>query len=231
MAIAGVHRHPIQGRIVRNVKRPRTATVEGFCETYTAFVLDHLGKHGAMSVNVKPLSPGMRVCGPAITSLGPDLSVRRMAINLATSGDVLVVAAGGIREYSCFGDGTARRMMLKGIQGAVIDGSTRDARWIRELGFPTFARDVTPRNYHYPEAPEYGAVNVPVICAGALVCPGDLVIGDDDGVVVVPREIADELLSEVQSNLRTERAERAGMRSFVPFEVEAELRSRGYRFE
>jgi 4-hydroxy-4-methyl-2-oxoglutarate aldolase len=100
-----------------------------------------------------------------------------MAIDLALPGDVLVVAAGGVTDYACFGDGTAQRMMLKGMAGAVVDGSTRDARFLRQLAFPTFVRGVTPRNYHYPVSAEYGAVNVSVVCGGVLVEPGDVILG------------------------------------------------------
>jgi 4-hydroxy-4-methyl-2-oxoglutarate aldolase len=154
-----------------------------------------------------------------------------MAINLAEPGDVLVVAAGGSEQVSCFGDGTARRMMLKGMEGVVIDGCTRDARWLRELAFPTFCRGITPRNFHYPQDVHHGSVNVPVVCAGAAVSPGDLILGDDDGVVVVPLEIADDIASDLLRHLETERAQRSAMSAFEPFPVEEELRQRGYRFE
>lgn len=231
MAVAGVHRHPLHGRIVREIERVDEEVLAVFRDCYTAFALDYLGKLGAMSVNLSPLSPGMRMCGAAVTSLGPDLSVRRMAIDLARPGDVLVVAAGGVTEYACFGDGTARRMQVKGLAGAVIDGSTRDAAGIRALGFPTFTRGITPRNYHYPVSPEYGAVNVPVVCAGVVVNPGDIVLGDDDGVVVVPRQVAAELSAKISVTLAQEREERARMTEFVPFNLKDELLARGYEFE
>jgi 4-hydroxy-4-methyl-2-oxoglutarate aldolase len=192
--------------------------------------LDHLGKHGAMHVDIAPLSPGMRICGPATTSLGPDLTVRRMAIDLAAPHDVLVVAAGDVRDYACFGDGTARRMQLKGLVGAVIDGCVRDAAGLRRLRFPTFARGVTPRNYHYPASGQHGAVNVPVVCGGVLVCPGDVIVGDDDGVVVVPRAEADRLAREVHQHLLEERSERNSWVTYPPYEVKEDLIALGYTF-
>ena len=201
MAVPGIHRHPSQGRIVREIQRPGSDILATLSESYTGFVLDLLGKRGAMSTELLPLDRGMKVCGPAVTSLGPDLSVRRMAIDLARPGDVLVVAAGGATDYSCFGDGTARRMLLKGIAGVVVDGSTRDAAGIRRLGFPTFVKGVTPSNYDYPVSAEFGSVNVPVVCAGVHVHPGDVILGDDDGVVVIPRQAAKGLTEKILEEL------------------------------
>src|SRR5437773_1331354 len=114
------------GVIREHFQRPSKDVVDALAQCYTGFVLDRLGKVGAMR-HISPLSPGMRVCGPATTCQGPDLTLRRMAIDLAMAGDVLVVAAGGNQAIACFGDGTARRMLLKGLQSAVIDGATRDA--------------------------------------------------------------------------------------------------------
>lgn len=226
-----VHRHPLQGRIVKEVARPERSLVERYAQLYTGIVLDHLGKHGAASVDIGPLAPGMKMCGPAVTSLGPDLTVRRMAIDLAQPGDVLVVAAGAVRDYACFGDGTARRMQVKGMAGAVIDGGVRDAAGIRALGFPTFARTVTARNYHYPAYGDHGAVNVPVICGNVQVTPGDIVLGDDDGVVVVPRDVAADLVGRVEEALEAERALRGAWTEYEPFDVEEELERRGYTFD
>ena len=221
-------RHPYHCKIITGVSRPDPADIEAIASTYTAFVLDRLGKLGAMSQELKPLSPGMRCCGPAITSLGPDLSVRRMAINLAQPGDVLVVAAGGGTDYACFGDGTATKLRLKGIAGAVIDGATRDSGGLRDMGYPTFVRGVTPRNYHYPVSAGYGAVNVPISCAGQRVEPGDLIFADDDGVIVIPRAMVAPLAATIAGELARERDMRAAMTEFVPFDVADELAARGY---
>jgi 4-hydroxy-4-methyl-2-oxoglutarate aldolase len=225
-----VARHPRQGVVVTTIDRVAPELVARYRRFYTAIVLDHLGKFGAMELSIKPVAADMRVCGPAVTALGPDLTVRRMAIDLAEPGDVLVVAAGGVADYACFGDGTARRMQLKGVEGAVIDGSVRDSRGLRALGFPTFSRGVTPRNYHYPVSGEYGAVNVPVICGNTLVNPGDLICADDDGVVVVPREAAGEIVGLIEEHFDGEERARAAWRKYQPYDVEAELIARGYRF-
>lgn len=226
-----IHRADVQKRVVTRIERVDQATVDAYRAFYTGIVLDHLGKLGAMDTAIGPIAAGMRVVGPAVTSLGSDLTVRRMAIDLAQPGDVLVVAAGGAADYACFGDGTARRMQVKGISGAVIDGAVRDAAGLRALGFPTFARDITPRNFHYPSGIDFGAVNVAVVCGGVLVEPGDLIVGDDDGIVVVPRRLAGDLRGAIDTELRAERALRDSWTEYPPFGVADELRRRGYVFE
>ena len=98
-------------------------------------------------------------------------------------------------------------------------------------GPPVFARGVTPRNFHYPAGVDHGAVNVPVVCAGVLVEPGDLVLGDDDGVVVVPRRIAAQIIEAASAYREGENAGRALLgERYVSFGVTSELEERGYRF-
>lgn len=219
------------GRVVQRIERVEQEVVDAFAAYYTGIVLDSVHKRGAMTVDIGPLEPGMKVCGPAVTQFGADLTVRRMAIDLAQPGDVLVVAAGGIRDRACFGDGTAKRMTMKSLAGAVVDGAVRDAAGLRELGFPTFCLGTTPRNYHYPMEAEEGAVNVPVVCGGVLVEPGDLILGDDDGVVVVPRLLAPKIQDEVAQKLVAERQLRGSWQDYEPFDVVNELKQRGYVFE
>lgn len=225
-----VLRHPSQGRIVRTIPRPQSGVLAALEACPTASILDILGKHGAMIPTIASIMPGMRVCGPAITCLGADLTVRRMAIDLARPGDVLVLAVNGVVDQSCFGAYTALKMREQGITGVVIDGATRDAAQLREIGFPTFARAVTPRNFHYPVAPEYGSVNVPVVCGGVIVNPGDIIVGDDDGVIVVPHGILDGLGEMVLESMRSEEAKWA-KRAGTLFNVEETLLQQGYVFE
>lgn len=224
-------RHDHQGVIVTSIERPSQELVESCRALYTGLVLDHLGKHGCMTPDLKPVWSGASLCGPAITVLGADWRIRAMAADLAEPGDVIVLATGGVTECACFGDMTATRWKAKGIEGVVIDGACRDVAGLRALGFPAFAREVTPRNYHYPAGLEHGAVNVPVVCAGAVVEPGDIVIGDDDGVVVVPRRIATEIVAAATAYLEGESAARGPLaREYVPVGVAEELKRHGYTF-
>ena len=224
-------RHREQAKIVMTVERPQAGLVSACRELYTGLVLDHLGKHGGMSAEIKPVWSGARLCGPAVTCLGPDWRIRAMAADLAEPGDVIVLAVDGPSGQACFGDMTATRWQAKGIEGVVIDGATRDVAGIRALGFPVFAREVTPRNYHYPAGADHGAVNVPVVCGGVLVEPGDIVLGDDDGVVVVPGSMAAEIATAASAYLEKENEKRALFaQGYLAYGVADELRERGYEF-
>jgi 4-hydroxy-4-methyl-2-oxoglutarate aldolase len=224
-------RHRDQAKIVTTVERPEAGLIAVYRRLYAGLVLDHLGKHGGMSAEIKPVWTGARLCGPAVTCLGPDWRIRAMAADLAEPGDVIVLAVGGVSAHACFGDMTATRWQAKGIEGVVIDGATRDVAGIRALGFPVFARQVTPSNYHYPAGADHGAVNVPVVCGGVLVEPGDVVLGDDDGLVVVPRGMAAEIATAASAYLEKENEKRALLaRGYVSYGVADELRERGYEF-
>src|SRR5262249_16270457 len=223
-------RAPDQGVIRRSFDRSAGAAVRALSACYTGFVLDRLGKSGFMSPAMKPLAAGTRMCGTAVTVLGAELEVRRMAINLAEPGDGLVIGAGGVTDHACFGDATALRMQLKGMAGCVIDGSTRDAASLRAMRFPVFVKGITARNYHYPYAGDHGAVNVPIVCDGVQVNPGDIVLGDDDGVVVVPAAVALRLAETIGRELEAERVTRKAMTAFKPYDVQDLLAGRGYRF-
>src|SRR5262249_54536371 len=102
---------------------------------------------------------------------------------------------------------------------------------IREVGMPTFARAVTPRNYHYPFGLEHGAVNLPVVCAGVLVRPGDVVVADDDGVVIVPLDVAEQVAAAAEATFAGESQRRQGIRAGkAPFAaLEDDLRAAGYK--
>jgi len=99
------------------------------------------------------------------------------------------------------------------------------------MKFPVFVKGVTARNYHYPYAGDHGAVNVPIVCDGVLIHPGDVVLGDDDGVVVVPAAVAITLAQTIERELAVEQATRKAMTSFKPYDVQGILAERGYRFE
>ncbi|MEP7182422.1 MAG: 4-hydroxy-4-methyl-2-oxoglutarate aldolase [Betaproteobacteria bacterium] len=224
-------RSPHQGVIRKTFPRPPAEVVAAFAKCYTGFIIDRTGKQGMMSPALKPIANGLKVCGPATTVLGADLEVRRMAINLAQPGDVLVIAADGVIDHACFGDITALRMQLKGMAGIVVDGAVRDAAVIRQMKFPVFCKGITARNYHYPYGGDHGGVNVPIVCDGVTVNPGDLVLGDDDGVVVVPQAEAIRIAKTVVAELAEEHVKKRGLTAWQPWPIEGVLRERGYRFE
>ena len=223
--------HPELRVVVTTIARPDAEIVATFRRLYTGHVLDHLGKRGAMSSDMKPVFFGARVCGPAVTVFGADWRLRFTAADLAQPGDVIVIAPGDL-ERACFGDVTATRWKRKGLGGVVVDGAVRDVGGLRALGFSTFARRVTPRTFHYPSGLEHGAVNVPIPCAGVTVNPGDIVVGDEDGVVVVPREAAGAVASAAVQFLERETSKKGAFaEGGAPTGVAAEqLKELGYRF-
>ena len=177
-------RHPSLGEIRKDFPRPPKELVARLAKVPTANVSDAMAKAGVLHCDVKPLWRGLRVCGPAFTCSTIDLTVKKFALSIVQPGDVFVLAAGGVRDYSCMGELASNILRWRGAAGAVVDGAVRDAAGIREVGMPVFARAVTPHNYHYPFGLEHGSVNLPVVCAGVAVRPGDVIVADDDGVVV-----------------------------------------------
>lgn len=181
--------------VITRIQRPTPDLVQRFSQLSTATVHEAQGKLGAMSEDIKPIYPGMKVCGPAFTVLGHpgDNLILHKALAIAQPGDVLVVDMGGHTEGGYWGEMMATSAMARGIRGLVINGTVRDAAAMRDMGFPVFAKGISMKGT-YKEA--LGFVNHPISCAGVIVHPGDLVLGDDDGVVVVPLGRLEEVLQK-----------------------------------
>lgn len=204
-----MEKHLYHGVINDRIDRPSPDIVAGFQRHDSAKVADAMARHGVMHHTIKPIAEGMRVLGPAVTVLtrpGDTLYLAHAA-DIAHPGDVIVVDAGGDPDVSVIGDGISHYMQSRRrIAGVVIDGAVRDVKGIRELGFPTFARGITPRLFG-SQGP--GAINVSISCAGVVVNPGDLILGDDDGVVVVPRTDVERVLALTDEHLAGEERRRA----------------------
>ncbi len=190
-------------RYATDFDRPPEEVIRGFQELMektgclTGNVGDCVGRAAAMAAEIRNLSAGMKVIGPALTvkvSPGDNLMIHK-AVTLAKPGDVMVVDGGGVASVALLGALIVRTAMKVGLRGMVIDGSVRDAAEIRELGFPLFAKGINPNG---PEKEGPGEINFPISCGGRIVNPGDILVGDDDGVVVVPREAGAKVLKEVQ---------------------------------
>ncbi|QCI64117.1 RraA family protein [Phreatobacter stygius] len=170
----------------RQVPRPTAAQIAALDGVPTGFIVDALGGRGAMAPEIKPVVPEQAIfCGVAVPChAGPaDNLAVFAAFPLVQPGDVLVAAADGYRETAVVGDlvlGMARNL---GAVGFVTDGCVRDVPGIREVGLPCFASGVTPNS---PAKTGPGTVNLPVVAGGVQIAPGDIVIADSDGVVVVP---------------------------------------------
>ena len=227
---AAVLGSPGSGEIVTSFERPPEGVVARLSRLPAANISDALNKHGVLHHELRPLDPGMRACGPALTCGSVDLTVKIYALRLARPGDVFVLAANGVRDFACFGELSAHILAARGAAGAVIDGALRDVEGIREAGLPVFARAVTPRNYHYPFGQPYGSVNAPVVCGGVAVAPGDVVVAGEDGVVVVPRAIAAEVAAAAEEIAADEaqKREAIGAGAAGPPGIEEALRGAGY---
>lgn len=151
----------------------------------TAILSDALGRLGTMAAAIKPVIPGMAVTGIAHTvrCFPGDYLTLLKALAEAQEGEVLVVDGGGVPEAALLGKLMAIEARRKGIRGFVIDGAVRDLQGLDQVGVPVFARAVTPR---VGTAEHLQETQVPIICGGAPVQPGDVVHGDEDGIVVIP---------------------------------------------
>jgi 4-hydroxy-4-methyl-2-oxoglutarate aldolase len=173
----------------RNFPRPDPALVDRFREAATGAVADANGRRGALSWQVRQITKAARFCGVALTvrTRARDNLAPYAALGFARKGDVLVVAANAYDEASVAGDVLLGMARNAGIVALVTDGMVRDVEGLDAVGIPVFARGLTP-NAPHRDGP--GAIGEPVTLGGAIVHPGDIVIGDANGVVVVPREAA-----------------------------------------
>jgi 4-hydroxy-4-methyl-2-oxoglutarate aldolase len=166
-------------------------------------VSDALGRGGALDAGFRPVWPGARLIGPAVTvrTFGTDLSAVFDGIAAAEPGSVLVIDSHGVVNSAFWGERTTRAALARGLAGAVIGGACRDVVALRRLGFPVFSTGVTP-NAGLPGG--RGEVNVPLALGGQPVSPGDLMVADENGVVVVPVARISQTLIQVRSLLQAE---------------------------
>ena len=193
--------HPGPGfRIRTEIDRPDPESVAGFADFDTPDISDLMNRLYTMSPAIRTMTAeNLRILGPACTVKtfpGDNLMVHK-SLDLAQPGDVVVVDASSSTLTAVLGDLVSAKARHRGIAGFVVDGTIRDLPAIRALGdFPVFARGVTPIG---PLHRGPGEVNFPISAGGIVVQPGDLIVGDLNGVVVVPRSIVDELLERLRS--------------------------------
>jgi RraA family protein len=191
-------------RICKLDRRPSAALLERFKEAASPLISDNMNRLQGCEAGLRPYHAGGVMIGAAFTvrtRSGDNLMVHK-AIDLAEPGDVIVVDAGGDTTQAIIGEIMLRLARKKGLAGFVIDGAIRDSQAFRTLNFPCFAKGVTHRG-PFKEGP--GEINVPVSIGGMVVHPGDIVFGDDDGLVAIPLDHADEIMDRVAEQLGRER--------------------------
>jgi len=189
--------------IIRSYPKPSRKLVEAFAEQDAATVHEAMGQRGAMHSSIKPLYSGMKVCGIALTvksHVGDNLMILK-ALDMAQEGDVLVVDAGHGLENGPWGEMTTIQAKIKGVAGLVIEGSVRDSLAIKKHEFPVFCKGVSIVG---TAKETLGLINHPVCCGNAIVNPGDIILADEDGVVVIPREKAEDILQRCQQRVAKE---------------------------
>lgn len=198
--------------VIREFERVDAATVAQAAPYASSILADVAGRRGALHGRIQPLSPSMRFAGPALTvELRPgDNLMIHAALALAQPGDVIVVDGKGDLSSALMGEIMSQQAVALGVAAVVIDGAVRDSEAIRELGFPMFAAGLNPNG---PTKSVAGRLNHPISVGGVTVRPGDLVVGDADGVTVIEREKAAAMLPLAAEKVAAETRRIADIRS------------------
>jgi RraA family protein len=218
-------------RILPPPPRPAPALVAALGEMVTAHLSDNMSRLQGASAAIRPMHRGGRLAGVALTvrvAPGDNLMVHK-AIDIAQPGEVIVVDAGGALGQAIIGDIMTSHAAKRGVAGFVIDGAIRDADELRARDFPVYARGATHRG-PYKNGP--GEINVPVSIGGMVVRPGDIIVGDGDGVVAVPAADAEAVLAAAREQRKKEEATLAAIAAGTLDRkwVDEALRAKGCEF-
>ena len=196
-----------QNIVVRNIPRASPEVIAGLREAGVATVHEAAGRIGLLGTRIVPRMPGSAVAGSAVTvsSHPGDNLMIHAAVEVCQPGDILVVTTTADSKHGMFGDLLATSLKARGVIGMVTDAGVRDIATLRQMDFPIWSRAVHSQGTVKATA---GSVNIPVIAAGQLVNPGDVIIADDDGVVAIPASLAAQVLDAAIKRVANEEAKR-----------------------